>query len=47
MVKNKQKQVGRLHAVENKKKVQDALHDTDATDNKVDYPDLIDKKPDP
>jgi hypothetical protein len=46
MVK-KQTKAGRLQAAKNEKKVQDALHDTDATDNEVDSSDLIDKKPDP
>jgi hypothetical protein len=46
MVKNQTK-AGELQAAKNKRKVQDALHDTDETDNEVDSPDLIDKKPDP
>jgi hypothetical protein len=46
MVK-KQTKSGRLQAAKNKKKVQDALHDTDTTDDEVDSPDLIDKKPNP
>jgi hypothetical protein len=46
MVKTQTK-AGRLQAAKNKKKVQDALHDTDATDDEVDSPDLIKKKPDP
>jgi hypothetical protein len=45
MVK-KQTKAGRLQAAKNKKKVWDALHDTDATDDEVDSPCLNDKEPD-
>jgi hypothetical protein len=46
MVK-KQTKAGRLQVAKNKKKVWDALHDTDATDDDVDSPCLNDKEPDP
>jgi hypothetical protein len=45
MVK-KQTKASRLQAAKKKKKVQDALHDTAATDDDVDSPDLYDKVPD-
>jgi hypothetical protein len=43
MVK-KQTKAGRLQAATNKKTVQDALHDTDATNDEVDSPDLNEKE---
>jgi hypothetical protein len=46
MVK-KQTKAGKLQASKNKKKVQDALHDTDTTNDEVDSPDLNDKEPNP
>jgi hypothetical protein len=46
MVK-KQTKTSRLQAPKKKKKVQDALHDTEVTDDDVDFPDLHDKVPDP
>jgi hypothetical protein len=46
MVK-KQTKASRLQAAKKKKNVQDALHDTDATDDDIDSPDLHDKVPDP
>jgi hypothetical protein len=46
MVK-KQTKASRLQAVKKKKKVQDALHDTEATDDDVDSPYLHDKVPNP
>jgi hypothetical protein len=46
MVK-KQIKASRLQAAKKKKKVQDALHDTDATGDDVDSLDLHDKVPDP
>jgi hypothetical protein len=46
MVK-KQTKASRLQAAKKGKKVHDALHDTEATDDDVDSPDLHDKVPDP
>jgi hypothetical protein len=46
MVK-KQTKASRLQAANKKKNVQDALHDTEATDDDVDSPDLHDKVPYP
>jgi hypothetical protein len=46
MVKRQTKS-GRLQVAKNKKKIRDALHDTDATDDDVDSPCLNDKTPNP
>jgi hypothetical protein len=46
MVK-KQTKAGRLQVAKNKNKVQDALHDTDATGDEVNSPGLNDKEPYP
>jgi hypothetical protein len=43
----KQTKAGRLQVAKNKKKVQDALHDTDVTDDEVESPGLNNKEPDP
>jgi hypothetical protein len=46
MVK-KQIKTGKLQSAKNKKKVQDALYDKNATYDEVDSPDLNDKETDP